>query len=253
MSFGTHRPAAFSLRAALFGALVAAVAACSGPQVAEPAPVDPSNALAHASDYVRWAANGAERDAELTDEELALRLDLARALIDESEYESARRHLEILVDARPTWWSNHLAYATVLYFGASDAHGARTHVDECLRLDSRISGCHELAGMLAQDDGDYDEALAAFMRAVELTDGDPGIFERIARLHMRLQQYDEAREWAARVLDDEPRDVSVRLLVATIEERSGDLERPKNSSAGSRIITVTPCSARRISCGFWNG
>jgi len=79
------------------------------------------------------SVNASERSVFPTEEELRMRSYLTERLLDEGEYNSAQAHLNILVQARPTWWSNHLSFAKLQYYSSNRIDLALEHVAQCSR------------------------------------------------------------------------------------------------------------------------
>ncbi len=204
------------------GLILAGVVSCGGPQEVLP---DPAilNAADVASGYMAWAVNAAERDVFPSDEELRLRSQLTTRLIAEGDYAAAQRHLDVLILARPTWWSNHLALARLRYYGANRIDLALEHTAQCLEIAPNMVPCLILQGQLLRDDGQNEAALTAYSRALEFVPGSPDIWEPMTRIHLAMGETDEARSLLTLTIEARPDDISLRLLGAMIEERAGDL------------------------------
>ena len=207
--------------------IVAAIATgtlhCGGPQEVLP---DPAilNAADVASGYVEWAVNASERDVFPTDEELRLRSELANRLVAEGSFGAAQGHLDVLVQARPTWWSNHLALARLRYYGSNRIDLALDHMAQCLEIAPNMVPCWTLQGQLLRDDGQNEAALRSYSRALELVPGSADVWEPMSRIHLAMGAFEDARNFAALTMEARPDDLSLRLLGATIEERAGDLD-----------------------------
>jgi len=214
-------------------------------------PRDPEPGIAIAQQQLHAARNRAGLDAELPEAELLQRLDLARALIDEAEYEEALAHLAILRRARPLWHTYRYEEARALLRGRADVDGALASVDECLTIRPDFADCHLLRGLVLSDAGRPADAIEAWLQAEAVADWVHIERERLARAALPSGDLEAARAWAEDAVDETRGRVSALLIRATVSERLGDLEGAEADFAAIADRHVDPVAGARYLLGFY--
>jgi TolB-like protein/DNA-binding winged helix-turn-helix (wHTH) protein/Tfp pilus assembly protein PilF len=133
------------------------------------------------------------------------RLSLAQAAVDTA------------LRLRPNAGEAHLARATHLYSGYLNYDAALAELEvarKSLPNDCRV---FELAGLIQNRRGKFEEALPALERTVELDPRNVYRLEQVATLNWPLRRYPEAREIYDRALAIEPNNVQLRMARADLD------------------------------------
>ena len=94
---------------------------------------------------------------------------------------------------------------------------ADTHFADALRLGRHIAGTHNYVGTLYGRIGDYDQAIAAFRRALEIKPVDTGTWNNLALAYRRAGRNDEARRAWESSLALVPHQGQVRVALRELE------------------------------------
>jgi tetratricopeptide (TPR) repeat protein len=224
------------------------VTGCGAPQLP---PRDPGPATAIAKQLLHASANLGGRAAELPEDELLARLDLAGALIDEAEYDRALEHLAILQRARPMWHTYRYQEARALLRGRADVDGAMASVEACLELRPDFADCHLLQGLLYSDAGRPRDAIDSWLRAEDVAPWTRVDRERLARAALQANDLDRARDWAEEAVEETRGSVPALLIRATVSERLGDLDGAHADFAAIAARHVDPVAGDRYLLGFY--
>lgn len=214
-------------------------------------PRDPDPGIAIAQQQLHAASNRGGLEAELPESELLVRLDLARALIDEAEYEPALVHLAILRRARPLWHTYRYEEARALLRGRADVEGALASVDACIAIRDDFADCHLLRGLILSDAGRPADAIDAWLHAEAIAEWVSIERERLARAALQAGDLERARAWAEDAVDESRGSVSALLIRATVSERLGDLDGAEADFAAIADRHVDAVAGFRYLLGFY--
>ena len=188
--------------------------------------IDARPALPYAERVVHRGANAAERAALPHEEELRVRLQLARALLAEGEIDAALRHLQVVQRSEPSWFSYRLLYARVLLQGRADPAAAAEQARACVTLHDGIAECWVVLGDALRDLGRHHEAEEAYVAAIERGWAALALAPARARLAFARGNHDDAIERVTEALAH-GEDVPLRLVRAQSHEALGDIERAR--------------------------
>ncbi|MBL4629424.1 MAG: tetratricopeptide repeat protein [Roseicyclus sp.] len=173
----------------IINALVAAVF-CGIPVVA--------SAQATVDDFLDRLANPELRNWDVVEEEVYQRWSIsgsatadyllrrAHAAMEAEDYEAAYEHLTALVDHAPEFAEGWNARAT-LFFEQQMYGPAIADLQRVLALEPRHFGALTGLGLMLEDMGNYDGALAAYNAAFAIHPNQPDILRLLNRLRVQLE------------------------------------------------------------------
>lgn len=88
----------------------------------------------------------------------------------------------------------------------------------------------QFLGLAYQETGQYQEGLAAYQRAFELSNGAPHLAQPLAELSLRLQRWDDAAAYLDLAIEDEPDNLRLHLFRTRALLFAGDLEQAGRSA-----------------------
>ena len=119
---------------------------------------------------------------------------------------------------RPDDGPLHLAQAHHFLLGSVDYAAAQVEIDLARRTLPNNSDVEQIAGLIARNDGRWDEAVRCFERALALQPHETGILTPLSRAYRVMRRYPEAEATSAKLLAlrTGPNALYDRLLRATI-------------------------------------
>ena len=121
----------------------------------------------------------------------------------------------------------HLAQAQHFLLGSPDIAASQIEIDLARRTLPNNSDVEQIAGLIARNDGRWDEAVRCFERALALQPHETGILTPLSRLYRVMRRYPEAEATSAKLLAlrTGPDALYDRFLQATIPlEEKADVE-----------------------------
>jgi len=88
----------------------------------------------------------------------------------------------------------------------------------------------QFLGLAYQETGRYEEALAAYQKAFELSNGAPHLAQPLAELSLRLQRWGDAATYLDLAIEDKPDDLRLRLFRTRALLFAGNLEQAAQSA-----------------------
>ena len=113
---------------------------------------------------------------------------------DEKQYDRAIAAFEKAHELEPSEPAYPANLADV-YRLQKDYEKAKAWVDTTLSIQSDYAWAHNQRGLIAQDQKQYDRAIAAFEQAHELDPSEPAYADNLADAYRLQKQYDKAKAW----------------------------------------------------------
>jgi arylsulfatase A-like enzyme/lipopolysaccharide biosynthesis regulator YciM len=114
--------------------------------------------------------------------------------------------------------------ATQSQIGAGDTAAAAELLARVVDEDPSIIDAHQMLGQIAMGDGDYDEAVEHFKRALQLDDNHRASMFGLAAAYAKLGRDDEAILGYQRLFDLSSRDVKAALPLSELYEKVGRID-----------------------------
>lgn len=151
-------------------------------------------------------------------------LQAALALENQSKDQEAIVALEALASREPDWALPRLEAARLHLKLGTDLEGAKRHVSEALQLAPENPRAHYVWGLIREEEGAEDEAIAAFEKAVALREDyfDPRF--RLAGLYFSRGRWEQAEQHYRAIAMADPGATTARLQLAAALEQLKRLE-----------------------------
>jgi tetratricopeptide (TPR) repeat protein len=109
------------------------------------------------------------------------------------------------------------AYATRGFYQESEPY-----YEQALQLDPQLIHVYNKIAIAYRKQGKSQVALALYNKARQIAPDDENLLYNIARAHLELKQYDQARQSLAEALEINPRFKEAQVLVQRLDARSSD-------------------------------
>ena len=109
--------------------------------------------------------------------------------------------------------------ACLLYMQLDDIDNAKKDLDSALQLDPNNVRVLELYGDFAQNDLQYAVALEYYQKALDNTDSQDALIEKLIFIHVELENYDRAIELSDELLMNNPDNPDLYFNVGIIYQR----------------------------------
>jgi len=165
------------------------------------------------------------------------RLDLARALFDRQQFAEAVTVLTDTLAAIPD--SGRARYLLGLaYQRQGNYAGAMEQLERADSLEPLLgrNSIHQSLGALRRSQQDYDGAIAAFSRRIDLVPNDPAAHHELAEMYVRRSRLDEALAEYTVALMLDPRRADSQVGVAQVYVREGRFA--EAAAAGKRATAL---------------
>lgn len=160
---------------------------------------------------------------------------LANAYLQVQQFLMAAQLAQRSTQLAPDHFEAHLFLGTALYYQGKHAE-ARQAIGRALSYNPSSGDAYEISGLLyLEHEQEPDQAIAMFRRAEECEPNDPRYQYRIAMVHSRNKQWNEAAEVLEPVLEKHPTFVSGMIALAMAYTELREFERAGRLLSQARV------------------
>ena len=138
-------------------------------------------------------------------------------LVDAERFEEAIQKINLAKSVLEK--ADNYVTACLLYMQLDDIDNAKKDLDSALQLDPNNVRVLEIYGDFAQNDSQYAIALEYYQKALDNTDSQDALIEKLIFIHVELENYDRAIELSDELLMNNPDNPDLYFNVGIIYQR----------------------------------